>query len=130
MDKTLSDAILVANEAGLTDRDLAAAVEAATAAKLAAAEQPGMVPLTHPDLPDRPPYFADPDAVEVYLRSGWQRVPDEDAAPDLAVGDLPKGNASRDEWWAYALGHGLTAEDVEPLSRDEIRDHFNEETSA
>jgi hypothetical protein len=127
MDKTLSDAVLVANNAGLTDRDLAAAVEAATAAKLAEADRPGLVPLTHPDLPDRPPYLADPDAVEVYLRSGWQRVPEPE--PELASGELPKGNASRDEWWAYALGHGLAEEDVEPLSRDEIRDHFiNEET--
>jgi hypothetical protein len=98
MDKTLSDAILVANNAGLTDRDLAAAVEAATAARLAEAERPGLVPLTHPDLPDRPPYLADPEAVEVYLRSGWQRVPEEPPAdepkPAKAAKAAPKKETS------------------------------------
>ena len=130
MDKTLSDAILVANNDGITDRELASVVEAATVARREAAERPGLVPMTHPDLPDQP-QLVDPDAVEVYERSGWQLVPDEppDDEADLAGGDLPKGNASRDEWWAYALGHGMTEDDVEPLTRDEIRDHFtNEET--
>jgi hypothetical protein len=129
MDKTLSDAILVANQAGLTDRELAAAVEAATAARLAEAERPGLVPLTHPDLPGRP-QLVDPEAVEVYERSGWTSVPEEADEPELDEDGLPKGNASREEWAEYALGHGLTAEDVEPLSRDEIRDHFNEEETS
>jgi len=128
MDKSLSDAIAVAGHYGLSDGEIASAVEAATAAKRADSERPGLVPLVHPDLPGRPPYLTDPDAVEVYLRSGWQVAPEPDAAPDLAVGDLPKGNASRDEWWAYALGHGLTEEDVASLSRDEIRDHFTQDT--
>jgi len=126
MDKTLSDAIAVASHYGLTDREIASAVEAATAAKRADAARPGLVALVHPDLPGRPPYLTDPDAVEVYLRSGWQVAPEPDAEP--AGGDLPKGNASRDEWWAYALGHGLTEEDVASLSRDEIRAHFTQDT--
>jgi len=90
MDKTLSDAIAVANEAGLTDRELAAVVEAATAARRDALAAPGLVPLTHPDLPGRPPYLADPDAVEVYLRSGWQRVPDEPPEDEPADDAAPK----------------------------------------
>jgi len=126
MDKSLSDAIAVAGHYGLTDGEIASAVEAATAAKRADSERPGLVALVHPDLPGRPPYLTDPDAVEVYLRSGWQRAPEPE--PELAGGDLPKGNASRDEWWAYALGHGLTEEDVASLSRDEIRDHFTRDT--
>jgi len=58
---------------------------------------------------------------------------DEEAeAVQPVEGDgLPKGNASRDEWAAYALGHGLTEEDLAPadreqLTRDEIRDHFTQ----
>jgi len=129
MDKSLSDAIAVAGHYGLTDGEIASAVEAATAAKRAESERPGLVALVHPDLPGRPPYLTDPDAVEVYLRSGWQRAPEPE--PELAGGDLPKGNASRDEWAAYALGHGLTEEDLAPadreqLTRDEIRDHFTQ----
>jgi hypothetical protein len=88
MDKTLSDAVAVANEAGLTDRELAVVVEAATAARLAEADRPWLVPLTHPDLPDRPPYLVDPEAVEVYLRSGWTvraaEPPEDEAAEDAA----------------------------------------------
>lgn len=79
MDKTLTDALAVAAEAGLTDRALAAVVEAATAAKLAEADRPGLVALVHPDLPDRPPTLVDPEAVGIYERSGWRPAPD---APD------------------------------------------------
>ena len=133
MDKTLTDALALAELVGLTDRELATVVEAATQARRDAAERPGLVPMTHPDLPDRP-QLVDPEAVPIYERSGWSPSRAElDAAADLSEPEdgLPKGNASREEWAAYALGHGLTAADVEPLSRDEIRDHFqNEETSA
>ena len=40
--------------------------------------------------------------------------------------ELPKGNASLQEWQTYALAHGLTAEELEPLTRDQIRDHFSQ----
>ena len=83
--------------------------------------------MRHPSLP-KVSVNVPPDAVEVYERSGWQAVPDEPPDDETGV-DLPKGNASRDEWWAYALGHGMTEDDVEPLTRDEIRAYFqNEET--
>jgi hypothetical protein len=41
----------------------------------------------------------------------------------------PSGNASRDEWAAWALAHGATDEDLlgddgEPLGRNELRDKF------
>src|SRR6266571_9500652 len=128
MDKTLSDAILVANNDGITDRDIANAVEVVIAARRAQAKLAGMVAVRHPSLPEVS-VNVPPDAVEVYERSGWQLVPDEspDDEADLAGADLPKGNASRDEWWAYALGHGMTEDDVEPLTRDEIRAHFTDE---
>lgn len=46
---------------------------------------------------------------------------------DETTTELPGGNASRDEWETYALAHGRTAEDLDGLKRDEIRDLFKEE---
>jgi len=123
MDKTLTDALALAELVGLTDRELATVVEAATAARRDAAES-GMVLMTRPGLPGQPVHVA-AESVEYYESLGLQR---EQPEPEPENGGLPKGNASREEWAAYALGHGLTADDVEPLTRDEIRDHFNEET--
>ena len=120
MDKSLTDALAVAAHYGMSDREVAVAVEAATAARRAEAERPGGVALVHPDLPGTT-YLVEPAAVEVYERSGWVVAP----APDEPDDDgLPKGNASREEWAAYGARHGMTADDLEPLSRDEIRDHF------
>jgi hypothetical protein len=52
----------------------------------------------------------------------------EEAAEEPVEGDgLPKGNASREDWAAYALAHGMTAEEVDALNRDELRDHFTTE---
>ncbi len=125
MDKTLSDALALAAHYGLTDREIASIVEAATAARRAEAEWPGAVAMTHPDLPDRR-VRVDPEAVPVFEASGWVAEPlDEPEAGD----GLPKGNASREEWVAYATRHGLTEGDVEPMSRDQIRDHFQNEES-
>jgi len=93
MDKTLTDAITVANHHGLTDRDLVAVVEAATAARRAEDERPGMVPMTHPGLP---PQLVDPDAVPVYEQSGWRQAavePIEDAAP--VVDEAPDAKPSK-----------------------------------
>jgi hypothetical protein len=54
-------------------------------------------------------------------------APEEEAVEEPVEDDgLPKGNASREEWAAYALAHGLTEDEVGPLSRDEIRDRFAE----
>jgi hypothetical protein len=50
-------------------------------------------------------------------------VVDEEPPVELRS-DLPAGNASRDEWEAYALSHGETAEDLEGLGRDAIRDRL------
>ena len=125
MDRTLTDALARAELVGLTDRELATVVEAATAARRDAAES-GMVLMTRPGLPGQPVHVA-AESVGYYESLGLQRETPEVEAP--ADDGLPKGNASREEWAEYALGHGLTADEVEPLSRDEIRDHFqNEET--
>jgi hypothetical protein len=75
MDKTLTDALALAAHYGVTDRAVAVAVEAVTQAHRDAGEQPGRVAMTHPDLPDRP-QLVDPEAVEVYERSGWRLARD------------------------------------------------------
>lgn len=46
-----------------------------------------------------------------YINQGW-RPPATDA---------PKGNASRDEWAAYALTKGFSEADIEGKSREELR---------
>lgn len=58
------------------------------------------------------------DSVASMLAAGWI---DLDAA---SGSEVPAGNASRDEWEAYALSAGRTEKDLEGLSRNEIRDLF------
>jgi hypothetical protein len=41
----------------------------------------------------------------------------------------PAGNARRDEWATYALGQGLSAEEVDGMGRDELRAHFTEQAA-
>lgn len=62
----------------------------------------------------------------VIATAAEDETPEDEAAEEPGEDGLPKGNASRDEWAAYALGHGLTDSDVEPLNRDEIRAYFTE----
>ncbi len=96
MDKALTDALALAELVGLTDRELATVVEAATQARRDAAERPRLVMLMHPDLPDRPPYLADPEAVEVYLRSGWTRVAEEPPADEPKPAKAAKAAAKKE----------------------------------
>ena len=45
--------------------------------------------------------------------------------PDGGTGDEPPaGNASLEEWHAYALAHGKTEAELEGKKRDEIRELF------
>jgi len=53
-------------------------------------------------------------------------TPEDEATEEPDEDGLPKGNASREEWATYALGHGLSDGDIESLSRDEIRAYFTE----
>lgn len=57
------------------------------------------------------------DSVASMLAAGWVDL-------DGTADDIPAGNASRDEWEAYALSTGRTEDDLEGLSRNEIRDLF------
>lgn len=57
-----------------------------------------------------------PDAlVAAYMAQGWT-----DGSETVADGP-PRGNASVDDWRAYAVTQGLPAEDVADLKRDEIK---------
>lgn len=69
---------------------------------------------------------ADP-ALETSRR--WERV-GADAGPAAADGppapaaERPSGNASAETWRAYAVAQGMTADEAEALSRDELRDRY------
>jgi hypothetical protein len=88
MDKALENAIAAANHYGLTDRDLAAVVEAAVVARRAEDDAPGRVAVYHSTLHRQ--MLVDPDAVEVYEQSGWKVKPaDEPAEPPAEPDDPP-----------------------------------------
>lgn len=73
MDKALENAISAANHYGLTDRELAAVVEAAAAARRAEADAPGRVMVVHAGLGRQ--MLVDAGSVEVYEQSGWKVKP-------------------------------------------------------
>lgn len=85
MDKTLLDAVAVANEYGLTDREVASVVEAAVQARRDAAGAPGSVTVVHPDVGE---IHVHPEAVPIYERSGWtvraEEPPDDEPKPAKA----------------------------------------------
>jgi hypothetical protein len=87
MDKTLTDALALAEHYGLTDREVATAVEAATAAHRADLERPGLVTVTNPGVSGQ--HRMDPEAFEVLKQSGWQLVPEPEPEPE-PVEDKPK----------------------------------------
>ena len=50
--------------------------------------------------------------------------PSESAGQGDPEGEKPAGNASLEEWRAYALANGKSEDDLVDLKRDEIRDLF------
>lgn len=56
------------------------------------------------------------------------RVAAEAAALALAAAadEKPAGNASKDDWYAYALAHGKTSADLTDLGQRDIRALFTE----
>jgi hypothetical protein len=64
-------------------------------------------------------------AEQVKANDAAAAVPSEDAEAPAAATEQPKGNASRDEWAAYAKANGYDVDD--DWSRDDIRDLFAEE---
>lgn len=67
----------------------------------------------------------DDDTAANLSASVWKPEGAPSEAP--AADGRPAGNASREDWEAYALDNGRTAEDLEGLGRNEIRDLFPEE---
>lgn len=58
---------------------------------------------------------------EAHKAAGWRVSPlGGEADP------RPAGNASRDEWEAYAISVGADADGVADLSRDELRDSYSD----
>jgi hypothetical protein len=65
-------------------------------------------------------------AEQVATNDAAASVTDPAEAPvPVAAAEAPKGNASRDEWAAYATAQGHDIDDT--WSRDDIRDLFAEE---
>jgi len=78
----------------------------------------------------------DEAAVSVYEERGWERVNTDPPAsnPGEVVGapestvftalEQPAGNASADDWRAYAIAHGVSAEEATSMGRDELKALF------
>jgi len=49
---------------------------------------------------------------------------DTSSATDADLVEQPAGNASKDEWRAYALTQGATEDEVADLSRNDLRDAY------
>ncbi len=56
------------------------------------------------------------------LRRYHEKAP---SGPVADEAELPGGNASKADWEAHALAQGRTAEELDGLTRDQIRDLFN-----
>lgn len=75
---------------------------------------------------DRLEEFVRPQAgAHDYPQGEQGAAEDEPGGPSSDTGDdRPAGNASRDDWAAYALAQGADEADVEGLSRDELREQY------
>lgn len=47
-------------------------------------------------------------------------------AGEAETTEVPAGNASKDAWHTYALSQGKSAEDLDGLTRDQIKELFKE----
>ena len=75
---------------------------------------------------DRPDHFGDNDDDEASIEVGEGYVVPTTIGPDVpnetvSPGTPPRGNASTDEWRGYAITQGASEEDIEGLSRDDLR---------
>jgi hypothetical protein len=53
---------------------------------------------------------------------GADTAPEDDEAED---DDRPAGNASQEEWHAYAVAQGMPEDEAASLSRNELRDRYS-----
>lgn len=65
-------------------------------------------------------------AVQYFRRQGYGVVDlDKPAAPEETVTDKPPvRSATKAEWKAYAIGHGVDEAEAEKLNRDELAEKF------
>lgn len=71
------------------------------------------------EVPEPAPVVPDPVEPEPEVASGpAEEVPTEVSTPELVE---PKGNASLDEWRAYAIQKGVDEDELEDLKREEIK---------
>lgn len=76
----------------------------------------------HPAFPDDAPLsVGNPDE---WVEQGWVPISEKEAAEvDPTITPKPAGNATKDEWLAYALTQpNVDEEFLSGLTRDEIRD--------
>lgn len=64
-------------------------------------------------------------AVTDIARSSLLFFPDYELIPDEA---LPAKSATKADWKAYAAGHGLTEDEAEAMTRDQLVAHFHPDT--
>lgn len=69
--------------------------------------------------------YTDNPAALAYFRSQGYGVESPDSEPAPA-GDnpAPRKSASKADWAAYATAHGMSAEEAESLSRDQLVERF------
>lgn len=71
--------------------------------------------------------------VEAHRKMGWLEGPklpttagsEPDTVDQSPTMPAPAGNASKEEWVAYAVYRGLDREAAEDMSRDELRDSYS-----
>lgn len=62
--------------------------------------------------------------VENHLRDKMIAEAPADADGDTSTDEKPKGNSSEEAWRAYAVTQGMSQEQADGMSRDELRDYF------
>lgn len=76
---------------------------------------------------------ADADSAALsYFRNAGYGVEDLDGPADEqdaaeSADGLPKKSASADAWRKYAIAHGMTADDADELTRDELVTYYTKE---
>ncbi len=67
-----------------------------------------------------------PDHKKVDAPKAVEPAPAADEPVDPDAAPAPAGNASKDDWYAYALANGKTSADLDGLGQREIRALFTE----
>lgn len=85
------------------------------------------VRIKHPDIKETGS-VSERAYLRVYKEKGWELADTQPAHPANVDPDEPKRpqrNDSTDAWRTYAVTRGMTREDADELSRDELVTHFD-----